>query len=182
MSENENNLKELPVKAKDGATKDNKLGVEAVNRQHSRKEGILGFLENLARHFQTLAFMVFIFPLIFLYALALGVAFFPGTYVMLSIWQNHQSDSMGLLAFKLALGAGVGGIGFIAGLMVSVAVINLPFLPLVKVYRGPWFSLDSIPWLYHNALFYLVRYTVLDFVTPTPLSQWFLLRMVDPPI
>jgi acetyltransferase-like isoleucine patch superfamily enzyme len=47
-------------------------------------------------------------------------------------------------------------------------------LPLkVKPLRASWYSLSVIPWYYHNALTYLVRYTFLDFITPTPLNKLF---------
>lgn len=72
------------------------------------------------------------------------------------------------------------GIGFFLGifaLLIIVPILNFPFLFLVKPYRGPWLSLESVAWYYHNALFYLVRYTVLDLITPSPISQVFFMAM-----
>jgi acetyltransferase-like isoleucine patch superfamily enzyme len=46
------------------------------------------------------------------------------------------------------------------------------FLKL-KPWRGGWYSLQSLPWYYHNALVQLVRYTFLDLVTPSPLNVLF---------
>jgi acetyltransferase-like isoleucine patch superfamily enzyme len=43
----------------------------------------------------------------------------------------------------------------------------------VRPWRGGWFSIQSIPWYIHNALTYLVRYTFLDFLTPTPFNLLF---------
>ena len=43
----------------------------------------------------------------------------------------------------------------------------------VKPFRGGYFSLQSVPWYIHNALTYIVRYTFLEFVTPTPLNTLF---------
>jgi UDP-3-O-[3-hydroxymyristoyl] glucosamine N-acyltransferase len=54
-----------------------------------------------------------------------------------------------------------------------VPIFNLPAIPFVRSYRGAWFSVESIPWYYHNALTYLVRYTILDLITPSPLNLLF---------
>jgi acetyltransferase-like isoleucine patch superfamily enzyme len=43
----------------------------------------------------------------------------------------------------------------------------------VKPFRGPYYSLTSVPWYIHNAYTYVVRYTFLEFVTPTPLNVLF---------
>ncbi|MCB0361759.1 MAG: hypothetical protein KDD35_03520, partial [Bdellovibrionales bacterium] len=40
-------------------------------------------------------------------------------------------------------------------------------------WKGIWFSLPAIPWYIHNALTYIVRYTFLEFITPTPLNVLF---------
>jgi len=43
----------------------------------------------------------------------------------------------------------------------------------VRPWRGSWFSVQSVPWYIHNALTYIVRYTFLDFLTPTPFNLLF---------
>lgn len=40
-------------------------------------------------------------------------------------------------------------------------------------WRGPYYSLPAIRWYIHNALTYLMRFTFLEFITPTPLSLLF---------
>jgi NDP-sugar pyrophosphorylase family protein len=58
-----------------------------------------------------------------------------------------------------------------------VPAIN-KILPLkVKPHRTSWFSISVLPWYYHNALTYLVRYTFLEFITPTPLNKLFFQMM-----
>jgi len=47
----------------------------------------------------------------------------------------------------------------------------------VKPWRGSWYSLQGVPWYYHNALTFLVRFTFLDFITPTPLNNLFFKMM-----
>jgi acetyltransferase-like isoleucine patch superfamily enzyme len=43
----------------------------------------------------------------------------------------------------------------------------------VKPFRGNYYSITSVPWYIHNAFTYVVRYTFLEFVTPTPLNILF---------
>jgi acetyltransferase-like isoleucine patch superfamily enzyme len=47
----------------------------------------------------------------------------------------------------------------------------------VKPFRGSYFSLASVPWYFHNAFLYVVRYTFLEFFTPTPLNILFFRMM-----
>ena len=47
----------------------------------------------------------------------------------------------------------------------------------IKPRKNNWYSIENIPWFYHNALVYLVRYSVLDFITPSPIQQWWLRGM-----
>jgi hypothetical protein len=61
-------------------------------------------------------------------------------------------------------------------LIFVVPAINF-CLPKPKRGRMTWFSLSVIPWYYHNALTYLVRYTFLDFITPTPFNLMFFKMM-----
>ena len=86
-------------------------------------------------------------------------------------------ESMIVKAFGYGLCAGMSFVFFIFTLIFIVPIMNLPFLPFVKAYRGAWFSVESIPWFYHNALTYLVRYTILDFITPSPLNILFFKMM-----
>jgi len=43
----------------------------------------------------------------------------------------------------------------------------------LKPFRGSYYSLTSVPWYFHNAFTYIVRYTFLEFITPTPLNLLF---------
>lgn len=154
-----------------------KLDVEQVNRQKSRHKGAMGFLEDVIRKFQVISFLLFLSPLAALYVLSLGLALTPlAGYVL---WALEWTQGLPLLMQALAVGLalGLGFVSFILVLMLVVPIFNWPIMKFVKPYRGPWFALESIAWFYHNALFYLVRYTILDLVTPSPLSLFFLRAM-----
>ena len=148
-----------------------------INARGSTKSGAGGLIENIFRKFSTVAFLLLLLPIIFLYVFCLAVAMTPG--VLLFQWMQPMvlEYSMLLKSFCYATSFGFGFIGFIFTLIFIVPLVNLPFIPFVKAYRGAWFSIESIPWYYHNALTYLVRYTILDFITPSPLNVLFFKMM-----
>jgi serine acetyltransferase len=79
------------------------------------------------------------------------------------MWQNVG------MAFSIGAGFFLYGLSLI---FVVPAVNKL--LPLkVNPHRATWYSLSVVPWYYHNALTYLVRYTFLEIITPTPLNKLF---------
>lgn len=153
-----------------------KLDADHINKQKSTKRGFGGVFETVLRKIQTIGFIFFLLPLVVAYAFALGFAFTPGVYLFTRAIELRPDS--GLFYYMLpAMAIGLGGCCFILGLLFIVPILNFPIRPFVKAYRGPWFSLESIPWFYHNALMYLVRYTVLDLVTPSPLATFFLKGM-----
>ena len=154
-----------------------KSTVEIINDQKSHKGGVTGRFETLLRRFKNTSFALFIMPIAFLYVLCLGVAFLPGVLLLSAL--SRWSADFGLIERSLALSFGAAGavIGFIFALVLVVPIVNLPIKPFVKPFRGAWYSFEAIPWFYHNALFYLVRYTVLNLFTPSPISIWFLKAM-----
>ena len=79
----------------------------------------------------------------------------------------------------MALGFGM-ALGFLAygfTLIFVVPLVNFLMPFRVKAFRGPWYSLPAIPWYVHNALTYMVRYTFLEFLTPSPLNILFFRMM-----
>lgn len=144
-----------------------------INSKKSSKGGFLGILENLARSFKNLFYIIFLSPIVFIYVLCLGIALAPGIGLVLEVWA-YTSDFTPVLKYLL-LGFTLASsfFSFAILLLFIVPIANLPLIPFVRSYRGAWFSLNVIPWYMHNALIYLVRYTVLDFMVPSPLGLLF---------
>lgn len=151
--------------------------IEDINAERSTKQGAFGLLESFFRQFRQVAYLMAILPVLIAYIIALGVSLTPGLYLFRYMSEVTSSSSGILQAFCGGIAIAGGFVAFILTLIVIVPILNAPALPFVKKYRGPWFSLESIPWFYHNALTYLVRYTVLDFITPTPLNIFFFRAM-----
>ena len=142
-----------------------------------KKKGLSGDLETLLRKFRQAAFLFALGPIILAYIIALGTSLAPGLYLYWAVEEHLASFSLPAKALLLGCTLSTGFILFILALITTVPLLNLPARFFLKSYRGPWFSLESIPWFYHNALTYLVRYTVLDFITPTPLNIFFFRSM-----
>lgn len=144
-----------------------------INSSRSTKQGFNAWIENTFRKFQTVAFLIFLAPIAFLYVFCLGVALAPGITLFLTYFDSIQVQPLLLKGFFYGLVVGTGFLLFIVTLIFIVPLVNWPIKPFVKHYRGAWYSVEAIPWYYHNALTYLVRYTILEFLTPSPLSLLF---------
>lgn len=116
-------------------------------------------------------------PIGMLYILCMGVALTPGAMlfeaVSASVQNSHLLFRNGAIGLALAAGYVLYGLT----LIMVVPLVN-KLLPLkVRPHRATWYSLSVVPWYYHNALTYLVRYTFLEFITPTPLNKLFFQMM-----
>lgn len=148
-----------------------------INAKESTKKGLGAVFENIFRKFSTIGFLLFLIPVILVCVFCLAVALTPG--IALIQWMiPHVADySLLLKSFCYGFALAFGFLAFIITLIFIVPVMNFPILPFVRPYRGAWFSIESMPWYYHNALTYLVRYTVLDLITPSPLNVLFFKMM-----
>jgi hypothetical protein len=158
---------------KDTAYKKGDKPIVDVDATNSELGGIAGLLETIIRKFRTVTFLLALVPLYGLCILAMGISAAPGIYIVRSILapvaEYHPFIGSVVLGCAAALGY------FIYGLVLIFVVPLFNFLmPFrIKPFRGPYFSLASVPWYFHNAFTYTVRYTFLEFVTPTPLNLLF---------
>src|ERR1044072_8808443 len=146
---------------------------EDVHATSSNAGGTYGLAETILRRFRTLSFAIMLTPLAVVCCMALGSSAAPGLYVFRAI--DSYTDSWPVIFHYAACGFGF-ALGFLTyGLTLIFVVPAVNFLmPFrVKEFRGPWYSLPAIPWFIHNGLTYMVRYTFLDFLTPSPLNVLF---------
>jgi hypothetical protein len=117
-----------------------------------------------------------ILTLLPLYALAgfcLGCALIPATLLFSAVrglsagWPAYAQYP----AWALTLGMSY----FIYGttLVCFVPLVNHALQAWPYAWRGPYYSLPAVKWYIHNGLTYLVRYTFLEFITPTPFNLLF---------
>jgi acetyltransferase-like isoleucine patch superfamily enzyme len=139
-------------------------------------EATSGF-DRLLRRFARVSYHVFIGLVVLIAALALGIAFAPALWV----WHTASSFAADLpvVLRYLVSGLGTSAAFFVFGfaLLVVVPVFNFVLPTRVRPFKGGYYTVHAMPWVLHNVLFYLVRYTFLPFVTLTPMGVWFLKGM-----
>ncbi len=144
-----------------------------VNDTSSEYTGLMGAFEKILRSYKGLAFVFAIIPGLLAYIIALGVSLTPA-YIILTTVYSYVSE-LNILARALimcttfAFSYGT----YMFSLILVVPLLNWMMPIKIKPWKGNWYSVQTIPWYYHNALVQLVRYTVLDFITPTPLNVLF---------
>ena len=139
----------------------------------SDKRGLAGFFERLLRNFKTALHLILITPIYAVVGLTIGAAAAPGIYLF-ELMRDLASAQTGPLHYVLlgaALAAGYFGYGFT--LLFVVPTVNFVLRLNLKPWRGSYYSIETIRWYIHNGFTYLVRYTFLEFVTPTPFNILF---------
>lgn len=139
----------------------------------SEKVGLAGFVERRLRKYKTLAFLFAMLPVLMAYTLCLSISFVP-VYLAINFAVESTQNSLLLikaLMFGFSATVALGLFAFV--LLISIVVLNSIMRLKVKTWRGNWYSLELIPWYYHNGLIQLARYTVLPFFTSTPVIIYF---------
>ncbi|WP_408095949.1 hypothetical protein ACJVC5_12975 [Peredibacter sp. HCB2-198] len=143
----------------------------------SEKAGIAGLLESQLRRFRTLGFVLLLSPIALIYVLCMGLAFSPGVMLFQWVQETTSHSHIVIKGISLGLSMALGWVMYGLSIIFIVPTMN-KLLPLkLAPHRASWYSLSVVPWYYHNALTYLVRYTFLDFITPTPLNILFFKMM-----
>ena len=144
-----------------------------VDTTHSSHRGLLGHYERTLRRFKTLVYLITLVPLYGLAAGLLGVALSPGVYLVFQVYEATLAWPW--IARFPTLGWAVGSAFLLYGfsMILLLPVMNWVLVGRLKAMRGPYFSVDFLPWYIHNGLTYLARYTFLELMTPTPFNFWF---------
>ncbi len=143
----------------------------------SNRVGITGIIERGLRSFRNAGFILMISPIALLYVICMGLSLTPGVMFFNAV--SKLTANYHPLIHGVSSGLSVAAGFFMYGLtLIFVVPVFNKLLPLkVKPLRSSWFSISVLPWYYHNALTYLVRYTFLEFVTPTPVNKLFFQMM-----
>ena len=144
-----------------------------VHSKTSELTGMAWCIETLLKRFRT---GFFLSALVILYAiviLAMGISVAPGVYLF-NIVSTVSAKWLPILQY-IAKGTAIISGFFLYGfsLIIVIPFFNFIMPFRVKPFRGSYFSLQSVPWYFHNAFIYVVRYTFLEFITPTPLNILF---------
>ncbi len=150
---------------------------ENVDATSSSRSGFAGLLETALRRFRIGTYLIALIPVYFLTILAMSISLIPGLFLV-KYALIHFSDLpeilyLGVIAFSIISAYFL--YGFTLIFVVPLFNFLMPFR--LKPFRGGFYSLASVPWYIHNAFTYIVRYTFLEFITPTPLNILFFRMM-----
>lgn len=144
---------------------------------HSELKGIAGFFERMLRRFKLLAHGLVLLPLAAVFISLLGVSLVPGIALFEAI--TEASRDWPALAQYLAWGIGIAGGYFAYGfsLIIVIPAACFIFRAYAREFRGSYYSAETGRWYFSNGLLYLVRYSFLEFITPTPFNNLFYMLM-----
>ena len=134
-------------------------------------------IDRFIHRFGTLAHLLVVLVVYAVLAVVIGLALAPALW-MLANWLPWALTYGEWLGWPLA-GLGFGLAFFVAGftLLLVVPLANWLLPTRVQPYHGAYYSIAAVPWILHNTLFYMARYTFLPYVTLTPFGPWFLSAM-----
>ena len=141
--------------------------------QKSERKGLSGMFENILRKLGPLFHMLMMLPLYMVGCVAVGLALAPGILFFRWVFQfvSDQPLIIKVCALSPAIAASYLMYGFTA--IFVMPAFNFVTRSKLSAWRGPYYSLPAIRWYIHNGATYLVRYTFLEFITPTPFSLLF---------
>ena len=121
--------------------------------------------------------MITLVPFYILCLFCLGLSAAPGIALFTAV--EHASVDFSPALRALTLGCALASAYLTYGLtLVFVApAANFALRCRLKAWRGSYYSAATVKWYVHNGLTYLVRFTFLDFITPTPLNILFFRMM-----
>lgn len=144
-----------------------------LNSAQSERAGLAGIVENIMRKTQSVFHLGVMLPLYMVGATLIGSALLPGIYFF--EFARELSSSWSPLAqhLVLAFSLGAGFIFYGFSLLFIAPAVNWALINRLEQWRGPYYSLPAIKWYIHNGLTYLMRYTFLEFLTPSPANLLF---------
>ena len=160
-------MREYPI---DPQKKNRGVDVDAAI---SERKGIAGLLETGLRRFRTGSYIIALIPLYIIGITGMGLSATPAVLFFNFITDLAQSlpDLLYYFIFSTTLVTCYFIYGLILIFVMPLFNFLMPFR--LKPFRGMYYSLTSVPWYFHNAFTYIVRYTFLEFITPTPLNMMF---------
>lgn len=148
-----------------------------IHSTESSLTGIQGIFERALRKFKVLMHLATMVPVYLFFASILGLALAPALYWVNQVWLASASWGSFSRYFAWGLGISTGYLIYGVSLMLLVAGVNKVLRLRLNSWRGPYYSAETLRWFLHNGLTYLVRFTFLEMVTPSPLNIWYFRMM-----
>lgn len=144
-----------------------------VDSVRSELTGAAGFLESIFRTFKDFFHILLMMPLYTFGFIVAGLATTPGLWCFRQMMIISKGWPLFLRLFSLGSAAAFAYFLYGLSLVLILPTFNSLFRLRLKPWRGPYYSLATIPWYIHNGMTYVMRFTFLEFITPTPLNIFF---------
>ncbi len=105
-------------------------------------------------------------------SICIALSLLPGFYLV-TYANSWNIETEFLRYFVLSLSVVVSYLVYGLCLIVVLPTMNFIIRAYPKPCRENMYSIESVKWFTHNALTYVMRYTFLDWITPTPLNVLF---------
>lgn len=141
-----------------------------LETQKTSHSGLIGLFETVLRRYKTVTHALSTIPLFIMAVGVLTVCLTPS--ILLFQWLSEVSAQQHFAVKAAALALAVASGFFVYGfsLITVVPLLNFALRTNLRPWRGAYYSFGSLRWYIHNVLAYLVRYTFLEFITPTPFN------------
>jgi acetyltransferase-like isoleucine patch superfamily enzyme len=151
--------------------------IERAKKVYAAELPPKGLFDRLLRGGKSVTHGLTMIPIYMIASLLVGCAIAPGicVYHFISGLAANASGFWQTLAAGVGIGAGFFTYGFAILLIVPLA--NWPLIKYIVPARGSFHSSKFLAWYLHNSLAYIVRYSFLDYVTPTPLNHMYYMLM-----
>lgn len=147
-----------------------RIDLETTDSNH---KGVKGLIERLLRRFKIMMHLMIMIPVYGLGLVTLGLCLVPGISMVRAAGEITQSQPAWLQNIGYGLAIGCGFMSYGVCLIFAAPFLNFVLRTKLKAWRGPYYSAEAIRWFLHNFFTYMVRYTFLEVVTPSPLSILF---------
>lgn len=147
-----------------------RIDLESNSSEH---KGIKGIFEILLRRFKVLMHLVTMIPVYFFMSLILALAITPSIFLWTAVTKLVALQNVWVQNFAMALALALGYFCYGFSMLFISPAMNFLLVRRLKEWRGPYYSAESLKWFIHNGLTYILRFTFLEFITPSPLSLLF---------
>ena len=147
-----------------------RIDTESTSSSH---KGLKGLFEKLLRRFKTGMHALLMIPVYFVGLAALGVCLTPGIALFRTTSELTSSSPAWIQNLSYGVCFATGYFLYGVSLIFVAPALKFAMRGKLKPWRGPYYSAEAIKWVCHNFLTYMVRYTFLELVTPSPLSVLF---------
>jgi acetyltransferase-like isoleucine patch superfamily enzyme len=144
-----------------------------LDPQDSAHRGLVGLFEKTFRRLKLVVHSAVLVPLALVYFASIGLSLTPG--IALFQWTDGLVENSPTFLKYFVWGASVAAGFFSYGLCMVAVIPTVCFILRARPvpFRGPYYSAETARWYVSNAFLYLVRYTFLELITPTPMSHTF---------